>query len=337
VEETDTGEIGKRRNSVEYRALGKTGLKISEIGFGAWGIGGTLWQGAKDDESIRALHRAVDLGLNFIDTALVYGDGHSESLVGTVIKERKEPLHVASKIPPKNGKWPARSGTTLREVFPYDHIIKSTETSLKNLGLDRIDVQQFHVWDDEWATDSEWQDAIAKLKEQEKIRFFGISLNDHQPENALKVGATGLVDSFQVIYNIFDQSPEKTLLPLCKEKNIGIIVRVPLDEGGLTGKITPETTFPNGDFRNHYFRDDRKQQIAERTHALIKLLGREAGTLPELALRFCLHHPAVSTVIPGMRSVRNVEANCHISDGRKLSDGMMAEIHQHKWERNFYR
>jgi len=321
---------------MEYKELGKTGLKVSEIGFGAWGIGGTLWHGAKDDESICALHRAVDLGLNFIDTALVYGNGHSENLVGRVMKDRKEQLFVASKIPPKNGKWPAQPGTKLREAFPFDHIIKSTETSLKNLNIDSIDIQQFHVWDDDWTPDTEWQDAVAKLKEQEKIRFFGISINDHQPDNALKVAATGLVDSFQVIYNIFDQTPENKLFPLCQEKNIGIIVRVPLDEGGLTGKITSETKFPAGDFRNHYFRDDRKQQIVERTKALTKLLGKDAETLPELALRFCLHHPAVSTVIPGMRSVANVETNCQYSDGRKLSNRMIEEIRKHKWERNFY-
>jgi aryl-alcohol dehydrogenase-like predicted oxidoreductase len=322
---------------MEYRKLGKTGLTISEIGYGAWGIGGTLWHGAKDEESLHALHSAVDLGLNFIDTALVYGNGHSENLVGQAMKERKEQLYVASKIPPKNGKWPAPLGTKLREAFPYDHIIKSTETSLKNLHIDSIDIQQFHVWDDDWTPDPEWQDAIAKLKEQGKIRFFGISINDHQPDNALKVCATGLVDSVQVIYNIFDQTPENNLFTLCQEKNIGVIVRVPLDEGGLTGKILSETKFPAGDFRNHYFRDDRKQQVVERTNALTQLLGKEAATLPELALRFCLHHPAVSTVIPGMRSVANVEANCRFSDGRKLSDRMIAEIRKHKWERNFYK
>jgi aryl-alcohol dehydrogenase-like predicted oxidoreductase len=321
---------------MNYRKLGKTGLKISEIGYGAWGIGGTMWEGAKDDESVRALNSAVDLGLNFIDTALVYGDGHSEIIVGKVVKERKEQLYVASKIPPKNGKWPAQPNTKLRDVFPHDHIIKSTENSLKNLRIDCIDVHQLHVWNDDWAQDAEWQDAIAKLKEQGKIRFFGISINDHQPDNALKVAATGLVDSFQVIYNIYDQTPENNLFPLCQKKDIGIIVRVPLDEGGLTGKITPETKFPAGDFRNQYFGGNRKQEVFERTNALAKLLGKEAATLPELALRFCLHHAAVSTVIPGMRSVANVEANCRLSDGRKYSDELIAELRKHKWERNFY-
>ena len=321
---------------MEYRILGKTGIKVSEIGFGAWGIGGAMWQGAADDESLRALHRAVDLGINFIDTALVYGDGHSENLVGKVVKERKEQLYVASKIPPKNGKWPARKGTALRDAFPYDHIITSTEASLKNLRLECLDVQQFHVWDDTWTTDDEWQGAIDKLKEQGKIRFFGISINDHQPENALKIGATGLVDTFQVIYNIFDQAPEKELFPLSKNENIGIIVRVPLDEGGLTGKISSSTTFPTGDFRNRYFRENRKQQVVERTDALKKLLGSEVGTLPELALRYCLHHPTVSTVIPGMRTVSHVETNCGYSNGKSISNTLVAELHKHTWERNFY-
>jgi aryl-alcohol dehydrogenase-like predicted oxidoreductase len=321
---------------MEYREFGKTGIKISEIGYGAWGIGGAMWQGSKDDESLRALHRAIDLGLNFIDTALVYGDGHSEHLVGRVIKERNERLYVASKIPPLNMRWPAVKGSALRDAFPFDHIIKCTEKSLKNLNIDTIDVQQFHVWDDGWAADTEWQDAIAKLKEEGKIRFFGMSLNNHEPDNALKAAATGLVDSFQVIYNIYDQAPEKNLFPLCRKNNIGIIVRVPLDEGGLVGNITAETKFPEHDFRNGYFRDNRKQQVAEHTDALKKLVGKEASTLAELALRFCLHHPAVSTVIPGMRSVSNVEANCRLSDGRKLSDSLIAELRKHIWERDFY-
>jgi aryl-alcohol dehydrogenase-like predicted oxidoreductase len=192
---------------MKYRMLGRTGINVSEIGYGAWGIGGSMWQGAKDDESLKALNRAVDLGLNFIDTALVYGDGHSEQLVGKLVKERKERLTVASKIPPKNGRWPARIGTKISDAFPYDHIISSTETSLRNLGLETIDIQQFHVWLDEWAGENEWKDAIAKLKEEGKIRFAGISINDHQPDSALKTAATGFIDSFQVIYNIFDSFP----------------------------------------------------------------------------------------------------------------------------------
>ena len=322
---------------MRYRTLGKTGVKVSEIGYGGWGIGGAMWQDSKDDESIRALHRSIDLGLNFIDTALVYGNGHSEALIGKLLKDRKEQIIIASKIPPKNGIWPACSGTPLHHAFPYDHIIQCTEKSLKNLQVDAIDIQQFHVWSDDWTEDAEWQDAILKLKEQEKIRFFGISTNDHQPFNALKVVAAGLVDTVQVIYNIFDQSPEDQLLPLCLEKKIGIIVTCTLDEGGLTGKITSEITFPEGDFRNDYFRGDRKQQVVERTDMMKKLLGKEAKTLPELALRFCLHNSAVSSVIPGMRTVANVDTNCGISDGRSLSTELIIELRKHKWTRNFYK
>ncbi len=321
---------------MKYRTLGRTGISVSEIGYGSWGIGGSMWLGARDDESLRALHRSIDLGLNFIDTARVYGDGHSEQLVGQVVRERKEQIAVASKIPPKNGRWPARPGTALRDAFPHEHIIRKTEESLKNLGLETIDLQQFHVWLDDWASENEWKDAIAKLKLEGKILHAGISINDHQPDNALKTAETGLIDAFQVIYNIFDQAPEERLFPLCEKLNIGIIVRVPLDEGGLTGKITPETVFPEGDWRNNYFGGNRKQEVFGRVNAMAPLLGLEAASMAELALRFTLHPKAVSTVIPGMRSVANVEANIGYSDGRILSTGTIAELRKHRWDRNFY-
>lgn len=321
---------------MKHRTLGRTGLTISEIGYGAWGIGGALWQGSKDDESIKALHRAADLGLNFVDTALAYGEGHSERLIAKFLKERKERIHVATKIPPKNRLWPARKNTKLGDVFPADYIIECTEKSLKNLGVETIDLQQLHVWNDDWAEDAEWFEAISRLKEQGKIRFFGVSINDHEPENALRVAATGRVDTFQVIYNIFDQSPEEKLFPVCLEKNIGIIVRVPFDEGSLTGSITTETTFHKDDFRNNYFRGDRKKEVSERVGKLRKLLDEETQALSELALKFCLHHPAVSTVIPGMRSMRNVEANCGVSNGHSLSQNTLKELKNHRWQRNFY-
>lgn len=322
---------------MKNRPLGKTGIEVSEIGYGAWGIGGAMWQGSEDDESMKALHRAIDLGVNLIDTALAYGDGHSETLVGNLLKERRERIFVATKIPPKNGKWPARKGTTLHECFPYDYIIRCTDQSLRNLRVDTIDIQQFHVWDDAWTDEAEWTEAIGKLKRDGKIRHFGVSINDHEPENALKLAATGMVDTFQVIYNIFDQSPDEKLFPFCERMKIGIIVRVPLDEGGLTGTILRSTTFPEGDWRNRYFRGDRKEKLEERVSALKPLLGTEAGTIAELALRFALSHSAVSTIIPGMRTVKNVESNCGVSDGRLLSREMLAELKNHRWQRNFYR
>ncbi|MGC8897544.1 MAG: aldo/keto reductase [Bacteroidota bacterium] len=321
---------------MKYRALGKTGLSVSEIGFGAWGIGGWMWKDSDDAESLRALHTAVDNGVNFIDTALVYGDGHSEWLVGKLLKDRKERIYVSTKIPPANRRWPASPHIPAAEAFPRKHIIESTERSLRNLGVDVIDLQQFHVWHDNWLRESEWWETILELKEQGKIQFFGVSINDHAPETALELVRSGKADTIQVIYNIFDQSPEVELFPLCIEKNVGVIVRVPLDEGGLTGAITPETTFPEHDWRNNYFRGERKREVYERVGKLKTLLGEEAQTLPELALRFCLSHKAVSTVIVGMRKSGHASANATVSDGRTLSPQLLAELKKHQWRRNFY-
>ncbi|HZG86357.1 aldo/keto reductase [Paenibacillus sp.] len=322
---------------MNYRTLGKTGLNVSEVGYGAWGIGKSSWIGASDDESTKALHTSIDLGLNFIDTALGYGEGHSERLVGQVVKERSETIYVATKIPPKNRQWPAQAGVPVEETFPADHVIACTEQSLTNLGMDTIDVQQFHVWSDEWVDQGDWLEAVQKLKEQGKIRYFGVSINDHQPENAIKLIKTGIVDTVQVIYNIFDQSPEDQLLPVCEEHHVGVIVRVPLDEGGLTGQITPDTTFNEGDFRNGYFRGDRKQEVYERVQRITSDLHISVDQMAETALRYILSHSAVSTVIPGMRSIRNVERNCQVGDGRGLPKEQVEKLKTHRWVRNFYK
>ncbi|HSL01662.1 MAG TPA: aldo/keto reductase [Rubrobacteraceae bacterium] len=321
---------------MNYRRLGRPGLEVSEIGFGAWGIGKSQWMGAEDDESLRALDRAIDLGLTFIDTALGYGDGHSERLVGQVVRRRTETVHVATKIPPKNRTWPAPSGLHPDETFPADHVRECTETSLKNLGLEAIDVQQFHVWSDEWVGEGDWLEAVEDLKEEGKIRFFGVSINDHQPTNAIKLIETGVIDTVQVIYNVFDQSPEDELFPACQRHDVGVIVRVPFDEGALTGRITPETTFEEGDFRNDYFRGARKTEVLERVRAIVGELGITDDEIAEVALRYVLSHPAVSTVIPGMRSVRNVERNMRVGDGRGLPDDQVRRLKAHRWVRNFY-
>jgi aryl-alcohol dehydrogenase-like predicted oxidoreductase len=318
------------------RLLGRTGLQVSEIGYGAWGIGASQWIGARDDESLRALHRAVDLGVNFIDTALAYGDGHSEKLVGRLLRERRETVYVATKVPPRNAVWPAPRGVPVSENYPAAHIATSAERSLRNLGVERIDLLQLHTWLDDYLDQDGWRDALLGLKRQGKVRALGISVNDHDPGSALRAVASGLFDTVQVIYNIFDQGPEERLFPLCRQHGLGVLARVPFDEGGLTGTITPETTFPPGDWRNGYFKGDRKREVWERAEALKKLLGEEARTLPELALRFCLAHEAVSTVIPGMRRLASVEANVAVSDGRRLSPKLKSELRRHAWERNFY-
>ena len=246
-------------------------------------------------------------------------------------------IYVATKIPPKNQVWPAPSGVPVSETFPAEHVIACTEQSLSNLGLERIDVQQFHVWSDEWVNQGDWLEAVQKLKRQGKIHSFGVSINDHQPENAIRLIETGAVDVVQVIYNIFDQSPEDKLFPACEQHQIGVIARVALDEGGLTGKITPDTKFEAGDFRSGYFRDDRKEQVYKRVQNIVSDLDVPIDQMAETALRYVLSHPAVSTVIPGMRSVRNVERNCQIGDGRGLPSDQVKKLKNHRWARNFYK
>ena len=321
---------------MNHRRLGRTGLEVSEVGYGAWGIGGSGWLGAQDDESLRALELALDSGINLIDTALGYGDGHSEELVGQAVRSRSETVYVATKIPPKNRLWPARAGTHADEAFPADHVRACTEQSLRNLGLEAIDVQQFHVWDDAWVDQGDWREAIEDLRREGKIRFFGVSINDHEPANALGLIRAGLADTVQVIYNAFDQSPEDELFPACREHDVGVLARVPLDEGGLTGRITPDTEFPEGDFRARYFRDDRKREVHERAQAIADDLGVGEDGLAELALRYILSAPEVSSVIPGMRSVRNVERNVAVADGRGLDPGKVERLKAHRWVRNFY-
>jgi|SRR5579862_6544372 len=321
---------------MKYRKLGRTGFEISEIGYGGWGIGGTQWLGGSDGESLAALDRAIEMGLNFIDTALAYGDGHSEQLVGRVARDAGRRIYVATKVPPKNQLWPARPGIGIEQVFPYDYIMRSTEQSLKNLGMETIDLQQLHVWNPEWIGRDEWRRAFEELKRSGKVRAVGISINDHQPDSALEIMATGLIDTVQVIYNIFDQSPESKLFPLAMARDIGVIARVPLDEGGLTGKIDEHTRFAADDFRAGYFQGDRKKQVREHVESLLRDLGVNASALPEIALRFCISHAAVSTVIPGMRSIRSVEANCAAPEKGALAAETLAALRRHAWDRNFY-
>jgi aryl-alcohol dehydrogenase-like predicted oxidoreductase len=319
---------------VEFRQLGRTGLTVSEIGYGAWGIGATMWVGAREDESVAALHRAIELGVNFIDTARGYGE--SERIVGSVVREHPDVL-VATKVPPKNGIWPAPDGLHPDETFPGDHIRQSLETSLAASGLEAFDLLQFHVWSDEWVGKGDWLETIADLRQEGKIRFFGVSINDYQPENALELVRSGTVDTVQVIYNAWHQQPEEHLLPACAEHGVGVIVRVALDEGGLTGRITSESTFPDGDFRTGYFGGDRRAQVEQHVTALVDELGIATDELPDIALRYVLDQPAVSTVIAGMRTVRNVERNAATSDGGRLSEAQREVIRRHRWERNFYR
>ena len=317
------------------RPLGRTGVRVSEIGFGAWGIGGSWWGGTDDAEALKALVRAQELGVNFFDTAYVYGDGHSERQIARAFAETGRRGFVASKVPPRNRQWPARPAP-ISQIYPADWIVACTERSLKNLNTDCLDLQQLHVWHDDWAKVPEWKEAVHQLKAAGKIRFFGLSINDYEPENCLKAIRTGLVDTIQVIYNLFEQAPSDQLFPACMADRVGVIVRVPFDEGSLTGALRPDTVFQKDDFRADYFRGDRLREVCERVKAFDFLIRDEITTPAQAALKFCLSHPAVSTVIPGMRTVRHVEANARVSDGRLLALEELAKLKPLAWRRNFY-
>jgi len=320
---------------MEQRSFGKTGWDVSEIGYGCWGLGGG-WGPRDDKAALIALDRALALGVNFFDTAYVYGEGRSERLLGQALKGRRDRVFVATKIPAKTMEWPAHPETPVQKAFPADWILRCTETSLKRLGMEALDLQQMHIWTDAWAGSDEWLKAAERLKKEGKIRAFGVSVNDHDPASVLKLVATGLIDSVQVIYNLFDQIPAEALFPLCQEHGVAVIVRVPFDEGSLTGTFTPQTRFPRSDWRSGYFREERLQETVDRVEKLKSFLTEETRSIHELALRFCLSHSAVSTVIPGMRQVRNVEANCALSDGRRLASGTLEALRAHAWPRNFY-
>jgi aryl-alcohol dehydrogenase-like predicted oxidoreductase len=316
---------------MEYRTFGRLGWKVSEIGYGMWGMGG--WTGSDDDESQQSLEEAVKLGCNFFDTAWGYGEGHSERLLGELVRQHSETrIYTATKIPPKNFTWPSRRGFTLDETFPPDHIREYTEKSLANLGVERIDLMQFHVWEDAWSQDERWQRTVENLKHEGLVNGFGISINRWEPWNALDTLRTGLIDAVQVIYNIFDQAPEDELFPLCEQLQIAVIARVPFDEGSLTGTLTKETRWPEGDWRNTYFVPENLEASVDRADAL-KPLVPEGMTMPEMALRFILNNPAVSTIIPGMRKLRNVRANVAASDGRGLPADLHRKLREHRWDR----
>lgn len=316
---------------MQYRTYGRTGWQISEIGYGMWGMGG--WKESDDLESAKSLDRSVELGCNFFDTALAYGDGHSEQLLGALLKRYpNKTLYTASKVPPKNRRWPGKPEYQIGDVFPYEYVVESTRASIHNLGIDHVDLIQLHVWDDSWTEDEGWQRAARDLKEKGLIRSFGISVNRWQPANVIKAIRTGLVDAVQVIYNIFDQNPEDELFPVCDELDVSVIARVPFDEGSLIGNLTKDTKFPQGDWRNTYFVPENLTPTVDHVEALRPLVP--AGmTMAEMALRFILVNPTVTTIIPGMRKLANVEQNIGTSDGKTLPADLVEKLRAHRWDR----
>jgi aryl-alcohol dehydrogenase-like predicted oxidoreductase len=317
---------------MRYREAVRLPQRVSEIGYGMWGMGG--WTGSDDAESARALDRAVELGCTFFDTAWAYGEGRSEKLLGAL--RRRHPhadLVLASKVPPKNLRWPGRATTPADAVFPYEHVISYTEATLSNLGVETLDLQQLHVWDDSWTDAGGWRNAIEELKRAGKIRAFGISVNRWEPQNVLRVLETRMVDAVQVVYNIFDQSPEDVLFPACERLGVAVIARVPFDEGSLTGTLSADSRWPAGDWRNTYFAPPHLTETLPRVDAIARDAKSLAMSLPELALCFILSHPAVTTTIPGMRRVGHVEANIAAAARGPLAPDVIARLRQHRWDR----
>ena len=325
---------------MNYRKFGRTGWKVSEIGYGMWGLAG--WSGSDDKETMASLDRAIELGCNFFDTAWAYGDGKSEQILAKILKENKgnagvggpdKHLYVATKIPPKNRRWPSRRDFALDDCYPPEYIEEYVEKSLKNLGVETIDVMQFHTWEDRWLNEERLPRAIENMKKSGKVRAVGPSINRWEPWNGIRAVLGGYADVVQVIYNIFDQNPEDALFPICRMKEAAVIARVPFDEGTLTGTLTLDSKWPAGDWRNTYFVPENLKSSIAHAEALRPLIPG-GHTMPEVALRFILNNPDVSTTIPGMRKLKNVEANCAVSAAGPLNGELHKRLLAHRWDRN---
>ncbi len=324
---------------MHYRRFGRTGWNVSEVGYGMWGLAG--WTGSDDAESLASLQRSVDLGCNFFDTAWAYGDGRSEQILGKILRANEsntsaggpdKKLYVATKIPPKNRRWPSRREFSLDDCFPPSYIVEYVEKSLANLGTEKLDLIQFHTWEDRWLADERLHLAIENLRSSGKVRAVGISLNRWEPASGIRAVRVGLVDAVQVIYNIFDQNPEDELFPACRENNVAVIARVPFDEGSLTGTLTLESTWPKEDWRSTYFVAENLKSSVAHADALKPLL-KDGMTMPEMALRFILNNKDVATIIPGMRKIKNVESNIAASAKPPLAPALLSELRKHRWDR----
>jgi aryl-alcohol dehydrogenase-like predicted oxidoreductase len=324
---------------MNYRRFGRTGWKVSEIGYGMWGLAG--WKGSDDAETLRSLHRAIELGCNFFDTAWAYGDGKSEQILATILRDHKSDgsggpdkhLYAATKIPPKNRRWPSTRTFTLDDCYPPNYIEDYIEKSLKNLRVETIDLMQLHTWEDRWLNDERLPRAVEKMKKSGKVRAFGPSMNRWEPSNGMRAVLEGHAEAVQVIYNIFDQNPEDALFPICRMKETAVIARVPFDEGTLTGTLALDSKWPEGDWRNTYFVPENLKSSVAHAEALRPLVPT-GSTMPEMALRFILNNSDVSTMIPGMRRIRNVEANCTASAAGPLPADLHQKLRQHRWDRN---
>jgi len=316
---------------MNYRRLGRTGLMVSDIGHGLWGMGG--WSGGSDEESERALDESAQLDCNFFDTAWAYGQGKCDANLGRLLARHPgRRLIVASKVPPRNLKWPADPRDRLADTFPQAHVREYVGKIREALGGREIDLLQYHVWDDGWLDDPDFAATIGALKREGAFRWFGLSLNRWEPWNGIRAVETGLVDVVQVIYNIFDQAPEDELFPACRKADVGVIARVPLDEGSLGGALTRASRFPESDWRARYFSPENLEPTMDRVERIARDLP--AGMpLVEAALRFILGSDDVTTTIVGMRTAAHVQQNLATSDKGPLPRDLHARLRAYRWDR----
>jgi len=320
---------------MKYRTFGKLGWRVSEIGFGGWALGGLGWGGQRDEDSVAALRQAFDLGCNFIDTAQGYGDGRSEQLIGKFLKAHKgEHVYVATKIPVKGpGEWPPLPYDSIEARYPGPYLRECVEVSLRNLQTDCLDLLQLHTWTRAWNRNPVALEVLQELRQEGKLRGIGISTPEQDQNSVVDLIRHDWLDSVQVIYNIFEQEPQAELLPAALEHNVGVIVRVAFDEGALTGKFTEQTKFAPDEFRNNYFAGDRLARTVRRVEKVKGTIGSAEPDVATAALKFALKPRAVSTVIPGMRNVRQAQLNCCVSDQPPLSDELELKLRQHAWRR----
>jgi aryl-alcohol dehydrogenase-like predicted oxidoreductase len=321
---------------MKYRTFGRLGWKVSEIGFGAWAIGGS-WGTQNDADSIAALNRALDLGCNFIDTAQGYGNGRSERTIAQVLKQRRgERIYVATKIPPAPGSWPPTPYDRVEDRFSEPYLRERLERSLRDLQTDCIDIVQLHTWTRSWNAQPTALETLRKFQNEGKLRGIGISTPEHDQNSLIDLMRNGWLDSVQVIYNIFEQEPQAEFFPAAAEHRVGVIVRVPFDESALTGKLSTATRWEEGDFRNSYFAGDRLERTVKRVAKVKESIGTAEADLATAALKFALKPAAVSTVIPGIRNVRQAEMNLAVSDQPPMSDDLEQKLRPHNWRRAFW-
>ena len=294
---------------MKYRTLGRTGLRVSEIGFGAWAIGGTSYGPTRDEESLEALATAWEHGVNFFDTADTYGHGHSEELIGRFLKGRRGEAVIATKVG-----WDFYHGGS-KQNFDPDYVRFACEESLRRLETERIDLYQLHNPKLEAIEQGTLFQVLDELKQDGKIRFYGISV--HTPAEALAVIRSGKADTLQLIFNLIDQRPVLEVFPEAVEKNIGIIAREPLACGFLTGKYSASSSFPKTDHRNGWAREKKELDLQKLSRLQVSLKTNRVSPV-EAALEFVLSFEAVGAVIPGAKTRQQVLQNLKASEESKL-------------------